>query len=163
MTIPDPYNECLQALIAYLQELTGFFPNDWQVSTNDANIARGGDYFVVLRPGSFPVFSKSNTGQIVDYDWGTVLDLYTRYTEYEVSWELFGAVRAALIWTLGINPTLACSVQTSKSATNVWGVTLSSEESAQYFKFANAPEEATPNFIIQTMQVTIRQRVEFPF
>ena len=40
-------------------------------------------------------------------------------------------------------------------------VTLSSNEIAQYFRFANTPQEAKPNFIIQTCNVVIRQQVRF--
>lgn len=163
MTIPDFYGECEDALKAYLQELTEFFPEEWQVSSNDTNIARGAEHFAVLRPGAFPVFAKNNTGLQVDYDWDVVLEVYVKYTEYEESWNLFKKLRAALIWSLGCNPTLKCNVQPEKSATNVWGVTLASDEAAQYFRYDDTSDEQVPNFIVQTMSVTIRQRVEFEF
>lgn len=161
-TYPDPYSECENAVKAIMLELTDFFKYTWSVSNNDTNIARGGDYFAILRPGAFPLFQQTNTGKIKDYDWNIVFDLYVRYTEYEESWNRFKAVRAAVLYTLDNNPTLACKVEPLKSATNVWGVTLSSEENAQYFTLEGS-EEARPNFIIQTMQVTVRQRVEYPF
>ena len=160
---PDPYGECENALKAVLLEITDYFENEWQVSNNDTNIARGGENFIVLRPGSFPIADEFQTGQIKDYDWSVTMDLYVRYTEYEESWNQFKAVRAAMIWKLSTNPLLKCTVEPAKSAKNVWRVALASDESAQYFKFSETPDEATPSFIIQTMSVTIRQRVEFPF
>lgn len=163
--VPDPYSECEEALIAYLQELTYWFPNDWQVSNNDTNIARGADYFAVLRPGSFPILpdTRSKTGQIVDYEWNVTMDVYVRYTEYEESWGQFKKFRAALIKILGDNPVLQTELQPEKSALNVWGVSLSSDEEAQYFRFDDTDDNQRPNFIIQTMFVVIRQRVEFEF
>jgi hypothetical protein len=163
MIYPDPYSECENALRAVLLEITEYFPNEWQVSNNDTNIARGGDQFVILRPGQFPLFQQTNTGQIKDYDWNVVTELYIRYTEYEESWNRFKEVRAAVLWKVNINPLMVCVADPSKSATNVWGTSLATEENAQYFSFADSPEEATPNFIIQTMFTTIRQRVEYPF
>lgn len=163
MNYPDPYSECENALKAILLEITEFFPNEWQVSSNDTNIARGADQLVILRPGPFPLFQQTNTGQIKDYDWAVVTELYVRYTEYEESWERFKQVRAAVIYKININPIMKCTVVPAKSATNVWGAALESEENAQYFSFADSPEEATPNFIIQTMRTNIRQRVEYPF
>lgn len=160
--IPDPYGECENALKAYIQELTTFFPNDWQVSNDDTVIARGGDHFVILRPGAFPTFSSHNTGMQKDIDWEVVVDVYVRYAEYEASWADFKQLRAALLWALNTNPILACTVQPEKSAKNVWYVNLYSNEETQYFRFDDN-ENQRPNFIIQTMGVTIRQRVEFPF
>lgn len=163
ITVPRFYTECQEALEAYLLELTDFFPESYQVGMDDTALARGGDKFIVLRPGSFPIASSSNTKQIVDYDWHVVMDTYLRYVSYEESWREFNLYRDTLIWVLGINPILECHTVPAKSGKNVWGVTLSSDEDAQYFRFSNTPQEAKPNFIIQTMQVTIRQRVEFPF
>lgn len=161
-TYPDPYGECEDAVKAIMLEITDFFKYTWSVGNNDTNIARGGDYFVVLRPGAFPLFQQTNTGKIKDYDWNIVFDLYVRYTEYEESWAKFKSVRAAVVYSLDNNPTLECKSNTSKSAKNVWGVTVTSEENAQYFTL-EGNDEARPNFIIQTMMVIVRQRVEYPF
>ena len=159
-TIPDFYSECEDALKFSLLELTDFFSEEYQVGSDDTAIARGGDYFIVLRPGSFPTFSSMNAGKIKDIDWGTVMDVYVRYVEYEKSWTAFKEFRAALFWKINNNPFLECKVQTSKSAKNVWQVNLSSDENAQYFRFSD-DETQVPNFIIQTMSFTARQRVEF--
>lgn len=161
-TYPDPYGECENAVKELMLEITDFFRYPWSVSNNDTNIARGGDYFVVLRPGAFPLFQQSNTGKIKDYDWNIVFDLYVRYTEYEESWKKFKAVRAAVIYVLDNNPILLCTVKPDASAKNVWGTGVASDENAQYFTLEGS-EEARPNFIIQTMSVIVRQRVEYPF
>lgn len=161
--VPDPYSECEDALKAYFQELIYWFAEEWQVSNNDTNIARGADYFIVLRPGSFPVINQNATGLQKDYEWNVVMDVYVRYVEYETSWHTFKKLRAALIKITGDNPILKCNLQPDKSATNVWSLTLTSDEDAQYFRFTDTDDDQRPNFIIQTMNVIIRQRVEFEF
>jgi len=156
MAAVDFYEQCETGLKSALQSLTTVFLHDWQVSNDDTVIARGGDVFAILRPGAFPIFAKQATGKQVDFDWGITVDVYVRYESYATSWAKFKTVRAEMIWRLGCDPTLG-------NTPNVWGVTLSAEEGAQYFKFAESSENATPNFIIQTMQATVRQRVEFEF
>lgn len=152
----DFYGQSENGLKVVLQSLTTVFLHSWQVSNDDTVIARGGDVFAILRPGAFPIFARQATGKQVDYDWNVTVDVYIRYTSYETSWALFKQVRAEIIWRLGCDPTLG-------NTPNVWGVSLSAEEGAAYFKFAESSENATPNFIIQTMQAVIRQRVEFEF
>jgi tRNA-binding EMAP/Myf-like protein len=75
-----------------------------------------------------------------------------RYTEQAVSLQRFKAVRAAIIETIFTHPTLD-----KKSA--VVSVGVDSEELVQYFSFDENAEK--PNFVIQTMRVTINQRITF--
>ena len=148
----DFYSECETGLIALLQtKLPTFFPQPWQVSDDDASIMQGGDYFVVVRPGMFPLVRQ--TEQLSVVGWTVVTDLYVRYTDYKSAWTKFKAYRSAIFNLLMTYPTLS-------DTAGVIRVDMSSDERAQYFKFSDAPN-ARPDFIIQTTRVVIAQYIQY--
>ncbi len=90
--LTDYYSQCETGVMNLMLTLTDFFPNAWQVSTNEFNVNKGADYFLVFRPGKFPSapvaggIPISRNNPIRAYDWNMHADLYARYTEYETSW-----------------------------------------------------------------------------
>lgn len=150
----DFYQQCEDALATRLRELTSFFAQPKQVSDDDSVLSTGADYWAIYRPGAFPIVDSLLTQKIMEMDWNVTMDLYVRYKTYKESWGKFREFRAALFFLLHSDQTLG-------NCPNVHRVTLSSNEIAQYFRFAETSENATPNFIIQTCNVVIRQRVRF--
>ena len=134
--------------------MESFFKKPEQVSDDDTVIAGGADYFVVYRPGAFPIVDSLASHKIEEIDWNITTDMYVRYKTYKESWGKFRKFRAALFFLLHSDQTLG-------GTPNVRRVSFSSNEIAQYFRFANSSEEAKPNFIIQTCNVVVRQRVRF--
>lgn len=142
-------------MAARLRVLTSFLkdPNK-QVSDDDSVISEGADYWIIYRPGAFPIADNFNTQKIMEIDWNVTADLYVRYKTYKESWGKFRKFRAAIFFLLHSDQTLG-------NTPNVHRVTFSSNELAQYFRYANTAAEARPNFIIQTCNIVIRQRVRF--
>jgi hypothetical protein len=149
--MPDYYLECEDGFITLLQTLTPFFEHAYQVSDDDANIHRGGDNFVIVRPGAFPITRVSD--QVHDMHWEIMFDLDVRFKEYKKSWDRFKEVRSAILNLLYSNPTLG-------DTPGVYDVIVDSREIAQYLRFSDVPD-AKPNFIIQTMRAIVTQRVTF--
>lgn len=152
----DYYGQCEDALTNRLRTLTTYFPQEWQVSNDDSNIARGANTFVILRPGRFPFDSK--TMQEKDFTWYVMGRLYVKYTEYKEAWTRFKAIRAALINL--IFPDYSLTVG-GVGTPGVWRTSLSSEADALYFYFDEPKPGVRPNFIIQDLTFTIVQRVKF--
>jgi len=151
----DFYQQCEDALVNVLLELKpSFFNRDEQVSDDDTVLSTGADYWIIYRPGAFPIVDNLITRQILDVDWNVTADLYVRYKTYKESWSKFRKFRAALFFLLHSDQTLG-------NAPNVHRVSMSSNEIVQYFRFAETSESAKPNFIIQTCNIVIRQRVRF--
>lgn len=155
--MPDPwdfYQQCEDGLVVRLRLLETFFKKPEQVSDDDSVLSEGADHWAIYRPGAFPIADNLLTQKIMDMDWNVTVDLYVRYKTYKESWGKFRKFRAALFFLLHSDQSLGDTV-------NVHRVTFSSNEIAQYFRFANTAAEAKPNFIIQTCNVVIRQRVRF--
>lgn len=151
----DFYQQCEDALVVRLRTLNpSFFKDNKQVSDDDSVLSEGAEYWIVYRPGAFPINDTLLSQKIMDVNWNVTVDLYVRYKTYKESWGKFRKFRAALFFLLHQDQHLGGTV-------NVHRVTLSSNEAAQYFRFANTSEEARPNFIIQTCNIVIRQRVRF--
>ena len=151
----DFYQQCEDAMATRVRTLKpAFFKEEKQVSDDDTVLAEGADYWFIYRPGAFPINDTLLSQKIMDVDWNVTVDLYVRYTTYKGSWGKFRRFRAALFFLLHSDQTLG-------GTPNVRRVSFSSNEIAQYFRFANSSEEAKPNFIIQTCNVVVRQRVRF--
>jgi hypothetical protein len=154
MTDIDFYGQCETGFVTRLRTLTQFFKHDWQISDDDTVIAKGEDHFVVYRPGEFPSAPAARGSGLYDIDWHITADLYVRYKEYKTSWTKFKALRSAII-------PLIFRDQTLGNTPNVWRTSVNSQEKAQYFRFSDAPSNIRANFIIQTLDVIITQRVQF--
>jgi hypothetical protein len=155
--MPDPwdfYQQVEDGFATKMRLLSSFFRKPEQVSDDDTVLSEGADYWAIYRPGAFPIVDSLQTHRIEEIDWGITMDLYVRYKTYKESWGKFRKFRAAVFFLLHSDQSLG-------STPNVRRVAFSSNEIAQYFRFANSPAEARPNFIIQTCNVTIRQRVRF--
>ena len=139
----DPYNDCLQAMMAAVRTLTDFFPKDYQVSTNHDEKSRGGDYWFICTPGAFP--STRLDGRDKTFQWQTTCDLYVRYTTEEESVQKLIAVRGAIIKKLHAPRALR--------NLNINNVTVSGNNLQQDMPGDN------PNYIIQPLIVTIEQIV----
>jgi hypothetical protein len=150
----DFYQICEDGLVVRLRLLETFFRKSEQVSDDDSVLGTGADYWAIYRPGAFPIVDSLSTQKIMEVDWNVTIDLYVRYKTYKESWGKFRKFRAALFFLLHSDQTLG-------NTRDVHRVTFSSNEIAQYFRFAESSESAKPNFIIQTCNVVIRQRVRF--
>ncbi len=155
MTDPwDFYQQCEDGFATRMRLLTAFFLKEKQVSDDDSVLSEGANYWAIYRPGAFPIPDQFSTDKIMEIDWNITVDLYVRYVTYKESWGLFRKFRAAIFFLLHSDNTLG-------DTPNVHRVRFSSNEIAQYFRFAETSEQAKPNFIIQTCNVVIRQRVRF--
>jgi len=150
----DFYQQCEDGMAKQLRVLTTFFKKEEQVSDDDSVLSLGADYWCIYRPGAFPIVDSLQTQKIMEVDWNVTIDLYVRYKTYKESWGKFRKFRAAIFFLLHSDQTLGGTI-------NVHRVTLSSNEAVQYFRFAETAETAKPNFIIQTCNIVIRQRVRF--
>jgi len=163
--VVDYYGQCVDGLIEYLRLMTPWIMYEWQVTRNDAKIAKGADYFIFFRPGNFNIIGPtpaSANAMVKDYDWQAIADIYSRYTEYETSWQKFEAFRAAIIFYININPSLAMYKQSTSTSflpvPGLFGVNVEANGEA-------LPFESTKNlgaFIVQPLRFTMRQRVKFP-
>lgn len=154
MPVTDFYKQCEDGLAVRLRTLTTYFKTAQQISDDDTVISQGAGNYIIYRPGAFPILGSLQTKKIMDMQWEVTVDLYVYYTNYKESWNNFKAIRAALFFCIHEDQTLGNTL-------NVRYATLSSGENAQYFRFSNSPENAKPNYIIQTMKVVIVQRVRF--
>ncbi len=147
MTSVDHYSQCEAALMAKLRTLTSLFPNAWQVTDDDSELARGADYFAIFQPDAFP--QTRVDGNEALFNWTTLFDFYVRYSTRKESLPRFKAGRAALINLL--KPTCL-----SRANLNISRVLLSASGGLQ-----QDIQGDNPNFIIQTFTAVITQRVRF--
>ena len=153
--LEDHYSLCQDAFMKRIRDnMKPTFPLEYQVADDDTVIARGGDNFIIVRPGAFPLIPNKDMHE-KDFRWGINFDLFVRYKAYKESWAQFRFVRAVLVNLFFMDPSL-------DGTKGVWSVTLSSGENAQYFSLEEKPG-VKPNFIIQTMTAEITQRVGFEF
>jgi hypothetical protein len=142
----DQYGLCEAALMAKVRTLTEFFKESWQVSDDVTEIQRGADHFFIVLPDAFP--NTRTDGRSLTYNWVVLADVYVRYSTAHESLQKFKALRSALI-----NLLTPISLNQAK---NVSRTVLS----------ANGPLQQdivgdNPNFLIQTISVTITQVVTF--
>ncbi len=146
MTATDYYSQCETALMTKIRALTDFFPRDFQVSDDNSVLNRGADYYAIFQPDAFP--QTRADGRDVFFNWVVIFDLYVRYTSRKESLPKFKAVRAELINLLG---------PASLNGTNNISRTVLSASGGLQQDLAGD----NPNFIIQTFNVVITQRVRF--
>jgi hypothetical protein len=142
----DYYDQCETALMTRLRTLTNLFPKDYQVSTDDSVLNRGGDVFAIFQPDAFP--QTRVDGRDVSYNWVVIFDLYVRYKSRAESLARFKAARAAIVELL--------SPFALNGTSNISRCVLAASGSLQQ----DLPGD-NPNFIIQTLTATITQRVRY--
>jgi hypothetical protein len=148
----DFYSECEDGVTTLvLAQLKDLFPHPYSVCNDDTVLSKGGDHFLILRPGRFPYTMGSEMEEGI-YDWAVLGDLYVRYVNYKTSWDKFKAARGALVNLTHMYPTL-------NDTPGVLRVVLASNEAPNYLKFDQASSQV--NFIIQTLEFTVRQWVTF--
>lgn len=143
----DYYSLIEEALLTRLRTLTEFFTKSEYVTDDDAILNRGSDYFIVVTPDAISatrVDGKSN-----EFNWVILMDVYARFTTQHESKTKMKLIRSALINLL--YP--AC-------LNHVNGVSRTIVDTSGGL-FQDAPER--PNYIWQTFNVTVTQRVRFDF
>ena len=142
----DHYSVCEAAVMTKLRTLTDLFPKENQVSDDDSVLNRGADYWVIFQPDAFP--QTRADGREVFFNWVVIFDLYVRYKSRKESLPKFKAARSAIINLL--HPT------SLNDTNNIMRTVLSASGGLQQ----DIPGDS-PNFIIQTFQAVITQRVRF--
>ncbi len=142
----DYYLQCETAFMARARTLTKYFEHDWQVSDDDSVINRGANYFLIVRPGAFPITPRG-TRRTLTVDWNIIADLYVRWKSYKESWSLFKELRSDLFNLFLSDPNL-------DNTSFVWNVMLLASGNP-----GQAPEEGTPAFIGQTLIAVITQEI----
>lgn len=151
----DQYSLCLSAYMTQLRTLSAtYFPAitgkvaGWQVSEDDTVVREGGDYFVILRPGTFdmPQLSSSLQNNV----WRVRTLLFMRYTEYANIWTQYRAFRSAILGLRETSPLTAYGIQKQE---------FSASDEAGYLRDDSGNYVG---FVQQTLECTITQRVLVP-
>lgn len=148
----DEFTNCFNAYktqLATLAVSTSYFPAatgraaGWQITENDNVIFEGGDYFIVLRPGTF---QQGRRGGHQENVWGVRTFLFMRFAEYTDLWTTFRAFRAAVLELPDTQPL---------KTYGVWSQVFTSGEDAGYLRDENGNYT---NFVTQTLDCAISQR-----
>jgi hypothetical protein len=155
---PDPYSDCETGIMNYLLAMMPeYFPQSYQVSANEQDKWRGGDYFLIFQPGAFQSAPTQKSHLIKDIAWTMKANLYVRFAEFETAWANYKAVRAAVIHYIDSNPALAFDQKTYVK--NVQAVSVDGLNDPLYWQ--KTQSQPAPNFIFQTLRFVIVQRVTF--
>lgn len=146
----DQYALCLAEYKLQLQTLSAtYFPATtgraagWQVSEDDTTPLEGGDYFIVLKPGTF---SNVRQGLKQENEWHVTTILYVRYPEYWDAWRRFRLFRSDIL-------SLPDTAPLKKHG--MYDQSFASRDEAGYL--INDQGQYT-DFIVQSLDCTIRQR-----
>jgi len=153
----DQFSLCLTAFQTQLRTISSpYFPAvtgraaGWQVSENDLTPMEGGDYFIVLRPGTFG--NPRRGGQVVENEWHITTLLYLRFSEYDNLWSLYRAFRSAVLELPDTIP-----IRTD----GIWEQTFSAQgEPGFVIDTRRPPPDNYTDLVSQTLDCTIRQRVK---
>lgn len=149
----DQFSLCFSEYKLQLQTLassTDYFPIEtgrelgWQITEDDNIIFSGGDYFIVLRPGTF---TQRRNGNYQDNVWGVRTFLFMRYQEYEGLWLKFRAFRAAVLELPDTRPLKKYGMNEQ---------VFNAAEDAGYLRDSNGNYT---NFVTQVIDCAINQRV----
>lgn len=140
------YYSIIEAAVMTKLRTLAIFPHEWQVSDSEENIRRGANYFAVFLPSVFQSIPVDGKDKVIV--WSVLFDFYARYTTKQESKARFKAGRAEL-FTLNKDRMLNRTV-------GVFDVNLSAtSELLQDIAGDN------PNFIIQTFNAAVSQRIRF--
>jgi hypothetical protein len=165
MTSTDPYTQCQDGVMALMQTLTAYFPNTWQVSTNEFNLTKGSNinYFMLFAPGKFPAVAPANglsvsrNARIRTYDWNILAGLYSRFLDYEKAVSSFTAVRGAIFNLVGNNPSFL--FHKTISVPGVTGLTVEGQNDMIYLQ--RTKTQSLPDYCYQSLRFIVRQTVTF--
>lgn len=149
----DYYKQVEDGLISQLRTLSGLFPAGmgkavgWQVSANDMVIAEGGEYFIIVRPGSFPV--RRAASKLIDAEWHCTVVFHHQYTQQDDAWAEFTAARSLIFNLVNGDPTLG-------KTPGVWDVLMDSREEPGYLQDSDGNSQ---NIIVQSFDTAITQRI----
>lgn len=138
-----------------------------RVSDNEANIKRGFNYYIVVKPSVFTEIQGTamNSKEWQTIDWTMRVELYVRFMEAMDQGSLFDPFRSAVIWHTmfrrflkaetieGIAMTEAPHVEKIRSVSPIGDFS--------YYRFLNAAPTMNPNFVFQALAVVVRQQVRF--
>lgn len=141
----DYYSMVEAAVMAKLRTLS-IFSKDWQVSDDVTNIQKGAKYFAIFFPSTFTPTRAD--GLEKDYLWSVVFDLYVRYSTHKESLALFKAARAELF--------ILNKDRNLNRTQGVFNVNLLATSEV----LQDVPGD-NPNFIIQTFNAAVSQRIRF--
>jgi hypothetical protein len=149
----DFYQQAEDGLTAQLRTLTDLFPAGvgkaagWQVSSSDTVISEGGEYFIIVRPGAFPV--RRAAGKLIDVEWHCTVVFHQRFIQAEDAWADFKAARSEIFNKVNGDPTL-------NQTPFVWDVLMDSTEEPGYLQDSDGNSQ---NIIVQSFDVAITQRI----
>lgn len=154
MIIPDEtdyYELCQEGVMTLLRSLEMFQQVDplKQVTINRNNLNKGANTWAVFTPSSYT--SSKIDAHNKRYSWTMLMDLYIRYKTAEEAPTRFTLARKQILNLLDVHPTL----------NGVRGVESVSHASRSDL-LQDVPGD-NPNFVIQTIAVTVIQRVVLKF
>lgn len=142
----DYFSMVEASVMAKLRTISSLFPHSWQVSDDESNIRKGADYFAIFFPSTFTSSRANGVERFVV--WACPFDLYVRFTTKRESLSRFKAARAELF--------LLMNSKTLEGAPGVFDVSLNAtSEVLQDIAGDN------PNFIIQTFNAAVSQKIRF--
>lgn len=142
----DHYSMVEAAVMDKLRTIESLFPHPWQVLDDESNIRKGANYFAVFFPSTFTSSRANGVERFVI--WNCAFDLYVRFTTKKESLSRFRAARAELFVLL--------NSKTLPGAPGVFDVSLNAaSEVLQDIAGDN------PNFIIQTFNAAVSQKIRF--
>ena len=134
---------------------------DVKVSSNESNLSRGYDYFILTKPGDFPIIDSMNAGKVQTVEWDTTVELFVRFKEKSEQWSLFSSYRDAVIYFLQKYRFLGAAIIDGESVSQVPFVDrirgIKGNGEADYYKVNN--QEVY--FMYQALTVTTRQNVKY--
>lgn len=132
-----------------LRTLSSLFPKSYQVSTDLEDLKRGGKYFAIFFPSTFQTSRVDGHDKVIA--WAVNFDLYVRYSTHNEALALFKTGRSEIFNLLNSDPAL-------NKTPGVFNVNLSATSEV----LQDLPGD-NPNFIIQTFNAAVSQRVTFTF
>jgi hypothetical protein len=136
-----------------------------KVSTNESNIQRGADHYIVVKPGSHTSIEglSFNSKEVQTVDWILRCELFVRFIEKDEQWARFSAFRSAFEWHVIKNRFLGNvtiggqAIAEVPHVDKVMSTTPAGE--AEYYRFN--PDAVVPHFMTQPQNVVVRQRVRY--
>lgn len=150
------------AFMRKARTLTKYFKHDWQVTDKDNDVERGGDYFLITRPGALPIgpVPGLNTKKLYYVSVTITFDLQHRWKNYGTSWPAFGEMRDAIVnlYAITKDKTLPSPTAENPNAKlpGVDNISINAPEPPGQ----KPPPPGTPTWIGQTLSAVILLRID---